>query len=133
MDLQPRKEPDMKLKSLCLGLLFVAASMTSAFANTACDYPVPRDTRQDPRDFGWQYSIRYVPQRSMSGHCHFVPDHGRYSAGCAVWLGGSRYLIFVNSEQSSASIACTITYEKAHLPPNSWLDPKMEAAGRRID
>jgi hypothetical protein len=36
-------------------------------------------------------------------------------------------LIFINAEETPAERACTLTYERAHLSPNNWVDSQAEA------
>ena len=47
--------------------------------------------------------------------CTFLPAPGRTA------------LILLNADQDEGERACTLIYEKAHLPPNNWLDAAMEA------
>jgi hypothetical protein len=63
----------------------------------------------------------------MDSWCHKQP--GSIMLGCT-FLPSPKHaaaIIFINAEETPAERACTMTYEKAHLPPNNWVDPVAEA------
>jgi hypothetical protein len=44
------------------------------------------------------------------------------------WIGNDKWIIAVSSFLSPEDYACVLTYEKAHLPPNNWMDQAWEDA-----
>jgi len=69
-----------------------------------------------------------VPGADMFTECRKQPaDMVIY--GCTFLPSGDRpALVLINGDQDASERACTLIYEKAHLPPNNWMDPVMEAA-----
>ena len=72
-------------------------------------------------------SIMTVPGADMFDKCRKQPkDLVIY--GCTFLPAPGRpALILLNADQNEQERACTLIYEKAHLPPNNWLDTIMEA------
>ena len=72
-----------------------------------------------------------MPQETMSHACH------KLASGLVAPLLGCAYLhdntpahsalIILSDDLNDADTACVRQYEVAHLPPNNWSDPAMEA------
>jgi len=69
-----------------------------------------------------------VAGKDMFAQCHKQPaDMVIY--GCTFLPTATQpAFVLINADQDATERACTLLYEKAHLPPNNWLDPVMEAA-----
>jgi hypothetical protein len=72
-------------------------------------------------------SILTIPGTEMFAKCEKQPrDIVIY--GCTFLPApGQPALILLIGDQDEQERACTLTYEKAHLPPNNWLDATTEA------
>jgi hypothetical protein len=72
-------------------------------------------------------SILTVPGPDMFAKCGKQPSD-LVIYGCTFLPApGQPALILLNADQNDQERACTLIYEKAHLPPNNWLDTIMEA------
>lgn len=108
--------------------LLIAVLSTPALAfpgvlQQPCDSPPPGSAQQPVIGTVWVYTI---PNDQMNARCN--KGAGPVMFGCAD-LANARHpaLIFLNAELSPAERDCTLIYEKAHLPPNNWVDPVAEA------
>jgi hypothetical protein len=103
---------------------------TPACANFAgvplqpCDNRPPASAQ---RPVSVAFSIFTVPGRAMFAVCNKVAG-ALVIYGCAFpATAGRPAVILLNADQDASERACTLTYEKAHLPPNNWQDPVMES------
>ncbi len=106
------------LRIVALGLCLVG--MTGpAWADYKCAGEMPpASARQEPTV---GYSTLIVPPARFHRICTMHTDYS-----CARSLPNGRWLIAINANLSSEEIACSVIYEKAHLAPNYWGDPKVE-------
>ena len=89
-----------------------------------CDNRPPASARQP---VAVAFSVLTVPGPEMFAVCN-------KAAGALVIYGctflpsaGHTAVILINGDQDPQEQSCTLVYEKAHLPPNNWLDQAMEA------
>lgn len=90
---------------------------------------VPKAYRDEPA-VKWQVS--HVSLRLLNSR--YCPTEGLRVLACtypspkdpATWL----VVIASDADISFDAYACIIQYEKAHMPPFFWVDPKMEGEGR---
>lgn len=72
------------------------------------------------------FSVLTVPGQAMFAVCNKVAS-ALVIYGCTFPASAGRpALILLNADQDVRERACTLIYEKAHLPPNDWQDPVME-------
>jgi hypothetical protein len=72
-------------------------------------------------------TIQKVRGADMFSKCRKQPND-LVIYGCTFLPTDTRQaLILLNSDQTDSEQACTLMYEKAHLPPNNWRDDAMEA------
>jgi hypothetical protein len=111
-------------------LATLIAGTAPAYAQGPCDPATmpPAWARQPPSVTTYVYTD---PAWRMAADCH--KDAERMTAvlyGCTYQhdstLTGNA-IIILNADLSPADRACVLIYEQAHLPPNSWFDPVMEA------
>ena len=102
---------------------------TPSLADSACNYrppaglPPPNVTPE----------VLYVNQADITRSCHMAVDAGRALRGCTLsFNGGLDWMIFISLGQNVKERACTLEYERAHLPPAKWSDPAMESHNRTI-
>jgi hypothetical protein len=112
--------------------LAVAAAMlsNSAYAHFDGRQFQPCDNRPPPtalHPVTVPVSIFTVPSGDMFKRCRKQPgDLVIY--GCTFLpSAGHTAVILINGDQDPQEQSCTLVYEKAHLPPNNWLDQAMEA------
>lgn len=92
----------------------------------ACRIVPPASVRQAPSDVYWVYT---VANDRMEYQCGAVP--GPAIMGCTILRTATHPpMIFLNADLTPEERDCTLLYEKAHLPPNNWQDPVMEARMR---
>jgi len=73
-------------------------------------------------------AIFMIPGADMFARCRKQPN-GLVIYGCTFQASGDHpATVLINADQTPDERACTLAYEEAHLPPNSWYDPVMEAA-----
>jgi hypothetical protein len=115
---------------LVLGAAFWAAlACTPACASFSgvplqpCDNRPPLSAQQP---VSVAFSVLTVPGQDMFAVCRkLVSTLVIY--GCTFPATASRpAMILLNADQDPSERACTLLYEKAHLPPNDWQDPAME-------
>jgi hypothetical protein len=108
----------------------MATSAAAAFPGVAiqpCDEKPPTWARQPVTEPVWIYT---VPNDRINAQCNKAP--GVALGGCTFRATAKHpAIIFLNALLTPAERQCTLVYEKAHLPPNNWLDPIAEA--RAID
>jgi hypothetical protein len=115
---------------LAARLIFAVLFSTAAYAhfdgaqNQPCDNEPPISARL-PVDV--PVYILKVPGSAMFTDCRKQPkDLVIY--GCTFLpTKTTPGLILLNGDQDQHELACTLLYERAHLPPNNWWDAKMEA------
>jgi hypothetical protein len=109
----------------------VAAALLTQSAYARFDRPLqPCDNRPPAgatQPVTVPVSVFVVPGRDMFARCRKQPSDV-IIYGCTFLPSGDEpALVLINGDQSPGEQACTLLYEKAHLPPNNWLDPAMEA------
>ena len=72
------------------------------------------------------YEIYHVRKIEMARYCPGFPGK-HIPKGCSYTAENpTRWIVIVNDDVAAGEVACTIIYEKAHMPPNYWADPKAE-------
>lgn len=81
----------------------------------------PKSAQREPTVYFDQYTI---PTAELARMC------GTGAKACTYPLPTpshpDRWVIVIDDAAPLDDLACLVTYEKAHLPPNYWVDPKME-------
>ena len=73
-------------------------------------------------------SVLDVPGADMFVRCH-KQQVGNIIYGCTFLpTAGHKAVVVINADMTADEQKCTLTYEKAHLPPNNWFDQATEAA-----
>lgn len=73
------------------------------------------------------FSVLTVPGQAMFAVCRKMAS-ALVIYGCTFpATGGRPAMILLNADEDASQRACTLLYEKAHLPPNDWQDPVMES------
>ena len=118
------------MKTPVLAILAVIALTAPATAQTsiACGAKPPAWAQHEPNV---PYRIYYDSPATIVHDCH------KLEKGMAAPLLGCAYLndntntgtalIIISSDLSDTDRACVRQYEFAHLPPNNFVDPVMEA------
>lgn len=97
-------------------VIFAAAPALAAECSTYMPPPAARAAPTVPFD------VHYIAAAQLHHLC------GRDDAmGCSYPVG-NRWIVVIDEAQSAFEKTCTLTYEKAHMPPNSWGDPAVEPA-----
>jgi hypothetical protein len=115
------------MKALALLLMLVstpAMAFPGGGSPQPCENPPPKSA-QAPVTV--PIEVYVVPSANMSEWCHKEP--GAIMLGCT-YLPSPKHaaaIILINATETPAERACTLIYEKAHLPPNNWFDPVAEA------
>jgi hypothetical protein len=118
----------MRLALLPAAVLGLAMATGAAMAFPAqriqpCDEHPPAWALQPVSGPVWIYE---VPADEMTARCNKAPGVVMY--GCTFRATAAHpAIVFLNALLTPAERECTLTYEKAHLPPNNWLDPTTEA------
>jgi len=109
-----------------LGVALASTPACAGFAGVPlqpCDNRPPL-TAQQPVSVA--FSVLTVPGRDMFAVCRKLASTV-VIYGCTFPATASRpAMILLNADQDTSERACTLLYEKAHLPPNDWQDPVME-------
>lgn len=72
------------------------------------------------------FSVLTVPGQAMFAVCRKMAST-LVIYGCTFPATATRpAMILLNADEDPSQRACTLLYEKAHLPPNDWQDPVME-------
>jgi hypothetical protein len=88
-----------------------------------CDNRPPASARQP---VAVAFSVLTVPGPAMFAVCNKAAA-ALVIYGCTFPASAGRpAMILLNADQNARQRACTLLYEKAHLPPNDWRDPVME-------
>lgn len=122
---QFQKEPPMK----ALATIALLAFTTAAHAAGPCDSLPPIDKRQPP---SVPVHVTIVPDNVIAAWCH--KDATRMVGtlyGCTyqpeVTPDHKTAEILLNANLTPTELQCVLLYEYAHLAPNNWLDPYVEA------
>ena len=110
--------------AVVLGILQVGPALAfPGLGRQPCDDPPPQSAQQPVTDPVLTFTI---PNEKLAARCNFGPI---VVFGCT-FLATAKHpaIIFLNSDLTPVERACTLLYEKAHLPPNNWQDPVMERA-----
>lgn len=106
-------------------LKIIAAVAALAFASPAfaCTGTMPPAGMVEPTV---PYEIYHVRAAGMATACPGFPGT-HIPKGCSYTAAKPwRWVMIVNDDVAPGEVACTIAYEKAHMPPNYWADPKVE-------
>ncbi len=71
-----------------------------------------------------------APNAQIKAWCHKDPAMTAILNGCtfqAQDMPNRHALVILNADLDQRDAVCVLTYEFAHLPPNNWQDPVMEA------
>jgi len=123
------------MRKIIYALAAFAALTMSALADdaallqeyrTLCSKLPPKSARQEPTD---PYVILRKSSANIQQYCGGgVARH--IITGCTVFTGKSgepdSWIIAIDSGLTSKEYACVLLYEKAHLPPNNWVDEAWE-------
>jgi len=111
------------LASVVLGLALTSGA--SAFFQP-CDNVPPKSAQQTP---SVDFQVVDVPRADMAADCQKIIPAGSRIYGCTFEPGvvSADWAVILDQSLSPAERACTLLYEKAHMPPNNWLDQSMEA------
>jgi len=72
------------------------------------------------------YTAHTIPTALLNSKYCADADAGEV-VGCTYTLdAGKNWIIVIADSVSAEDHACVLAYEKAHLPPNCWGDPKAE-------
>jgi hypothetical protein len=114
------------LIGLCLCSM-VSPAVASDVLGMCLDMP-PMTARQEP-------VVPYIVTRSSRLATEVICDwdkKGYEAMGCTIKPPSihskDHWYIAIDNSLSPEAFDCTLIYEKAHLPPNSWGDPKVESA-----
>ena len=120
--------PKRGLRALAACALLLFAEPANAFfpgqTFQPCGKMPPASARRPVTD---KVLIFDIPNEKMAAKCNKVPSANALY-GCT-FLANSKHpaVIFLNASLNPEERACTLIYEKAHLPPNNWLDPVEES------
>jgi hypothetical protein len=120
--LYPASEKETEMKTLLAFLLLTLPAVAGP-----CENMPPSSAQREP---DVPYHVVTAPAASIASWCH--KDAARMTAvlwGCTYLkdASGQRALIVLSDALSPTDRACVLTYERAHLSPNNWLDPVIEA------
>jgi hypothetical protein len=93
----------------------------------ACEHLPPLQFRQEPNV---PYEVYLAPPEAIIGWCHKDAHMVATLLGCTYMPNVTpRHdgVIVLNQALSQPERECVLMYEKAHLPPNNWYDPVVEA------
>jgi len=102
-------------------LAFLVLYSSYASAREICEYQPPANMRAAP---SVQYTIQAVPSHKIKRICKL--PNAAIVFGCALRSykaldpNADDWIIYTNIGLSSKELACTISHEKGHLPPNNW-------------
>lgn len=108
-----------------LALALVAAAVPSIAG--ACAKMPPPEFWQEPT---LPYEVFTAPANAILSWCHKDPRMTYTLLGCTYEPDVTPKhdgVIILNAGLSDSDRVCVLIYEKAHLPPNNWYDPVMEA------
>lgn len=92
-----------------------------------CKMTPPPYARHEP---SVPYTVETLPQPQAERRCTAGKmELAQPMTACAMppgWVGNANWIIVVSDFLSPADLACVMIYEKAHLPPNSWIDKAWE-------
>jgi hypothetical protein len=111
------------LASLAVGLALTSGA--SAYSQP-CDNVPPKSAQQIP---SVDFQVVDVPRADMAKDCAKMIAEGARLYGCTFEPGvvSDGWAVILDQSLSPAERACTLLYEKAHLPPNNWQDASLEA------
>jgi hypothetical protein len=109
--------------------VILLATPALAGSSRYCTFQPPHWARQEPTV---AYVVRKVPTELGMKYCW---TKRRDFTACAIdpATPGGAYMIVIDDSVPPDGLACVMTYEKAHLPPNNWIDKKWEKTIRDID
>ena len=108
-------------------ILIAAIMAASPIVADACNHLPPVQFRQTPTV---PIDIVEAPPQYIVSWCHKDPKMTAILLGCTYQADitpDHHGVIVLNAALSEADRDCVLTYEKAHLPPNNWHDPVVEA------
>jgi hypothetical protein len=121
----------MRLRPIACALLLSLTCAGDALAfpgpfTQPCDMVPPASAQRPVKE---RFDVYDVPDREMIQRCKAVPGPPIY--GCTfLGHGHGPSVILLNDHLTPKERACTLLYEKAHLPPNNWQDPAVESTMR---
>ena len=77
-----------------------------------------------------RYEVRNLSQREVDRICqadtHPLAPNTHVAACTFPAKDGTWWVYVTNDGLTLDQLGCVVAYEKAHMPPNFWADPKME-------
>lgn len=119
----------LKTALLTIGLSAMSGQVLAADAElmhkyrNLCSALPPLSARQEPTV---KYDVYRLSAEDIQKYCGAT---GPKFTACAVspYKGHpDGWAIFITSPLSDRDYDCVLMYEKAHLPPNNWIDPRWE-------
>lgn len=106
------------LTAMCIMAISCSPSMAEDMPCHAIQ-AIPKESRQVPTE---EWRLYKLPLSQLQLTCHNMD-----ATACSYKNKTGPWNVLVpNDYYSDAELACVIEYEKAHLPPNYWGDPKIE-------
>lgn len=87
---------------------------------------IPAEFRAEPTV---RYDVFRKTPKEMGKLCKSAARDGmdpEMMRGCTAPARPGYWPIYVSTRVPAADFDCVVSYEKSHLPPNFWADPKME-------
>lgn len=91
-----------------------------------CKMLPPKAARQEPTA---PYKVVTWPQAKVQTYCAAGRKTFQPITACANPLASGAWVVAVSDFLSPTDRACILIYEKAHLPPNDWIDQRWEDQG----
>jgi len=107
---------------MLLRSMLTAALIASAAPAVACDGTMPPlSARAEPTV---AYKVFYVSAAEVTRTC----GRAEFAACSYPDPTKPRWIVLIDKGLSNEERGCSLIYEKAHMPPNSWGDASVESA-----
>jgi hypothetical protein len=97
---------------------FCVLALTGSAEACATRMP-PKEARQPP---SVKYEVFYVARPDLQKYCQSETEFS-----CTYPTGEGKWAVVINRDLSHDEVICSLIYEKAHMPPNYWADPRVES------
>lgn len=117
------------MRNILAALILLAAAAPAVAGDfSLCNY-VPPAGKQQPVTV--TVSIVLTPTADMHATCGYTWEQKPGELGACSMPNPddpTEWFLVLDADLSTKEQACVLIYEKAHMPPNNWLDPAVETA-----